>query len=497
MNKVISQYVFLTATCVFLTLFGLSLKGQLLEDFSDDNFSDNPEWTGDIELFRIDNYQLRLNSASGFDSSFLVTPNHSAQLTEWRFWVRLSFTPSDNNHPRIYLISNTSNLRGPVNGYFIQIGKSGTANKRIFFFRQNGTQTTELLAGTDNLATTSNNQIRIRVVRDNAGTWQIFADGNGGNLFKHQGEITDATFTTTQYFGIFCKYTSSNATRFYFDDFYIGPIVIDTIPPSIVNVRAVSSSDVEVLFSEAVEPVSASNINNYSVGGGIGNPGNVTHSTDNPAIVVLHIDENLQNGSTYQLNVDGVKDFAGNALISQQYSFSYYIPIAYDVVINEIMADPTPEVGLPGVEYIELFNRTEFPINVGGWIFQYGASQRYFSNATILPGSYIIAGNAAAIAELQSFGNTVSIEGLPATALSNSGTTIAILDASGKVIHVVRYTDQWYQSGHKIEGGWSLEQIDPENPCGEANNWTASVDLSGGTLGRTNSVKATNPDLTS
>ena len=82
MNKVISQCVFLTATCVFITLFGLSLKGQLLEDFSDGNFSDNPEWTGDIALFRIDNSQLRLNSASGFDSSFLVTPNHSEYSDE-------------------------------------------------------------------------------------------------------------------------------------------------------------------------------------------------------------------------------------------------------------------------------------------------------------------------------------------------------------------------------------------------------------------------------
>ena len=40
---------------------------------------------------------------------------------------------------------------------------------------------------------------------------------------------------------------------------------------------------------------------------------------------------------------------------------------AQDVVITEIMADPSPAAGLPELEWIELRNRSDSDINLLGW----------------------------------------------------------------------------------------------------------------------------------
>src|SRR5690606_21300829 len=62
--------------------------------------------------------------------------------------------------------------------------------------------------------------------------------------------------------------------------------------------------------------------------------------------------------------------------------------------------------------------------------------------------------------------------------------------------HTVTYTLSFYKNDIKKEGGWTLEMIDPRNPCAGLSNWTASSHPQGGTPGKRNAADAVNTDET-
>ena len=77
-----------------------------------------------------------------------------------------------------------------------------------------------------------------------------------------------------------------------------------------------------------------------------------------------------------------------------------------------------------------------------------------------------------------------------------TGATIVLKSSDNKTIHAVQYDVSSYKNELKKAGGWSLEMVDTESPCGGTSNWKASVDVSGGTPGRKNSVDGINKDET-
>ena len=63
----------------------------------------------------------------------------------------------------------------------------------------------------------------------------------------------------------------------------------------------------------------------------------------------------------------------------------------YDIVIDELMADPTPQVGLPNNEWIELRNVSATTYNLLGWKIGDATGQSGAMPAYILkPDSFVI-----------------------------------------------------------------------------------------------------------
>ncbi|MBM3417097.1 MAG: hypothetical protein FJY20_11820 [Bacteroidetes bacterium] len=165
----------------------------------------------------------------------------------------------------------------------------------------------------------------------------------------------------------------------------------------------------------------------------------------------------------------------------------------YDVVIDELMADPTPQVGLPNNEWIELKNTTTVSINLQNWRIGDATSQSGpMPNFTLQPDSFVMVCTGSAVAAMSAFGTTISVTSFPS--LDNGGDQLFLRAANGKTIHAVAYTDAWYQNEVKKDGGWTLEMIDPKSPCAGSSNWKASTSTTGGTPGRKNSIDAINND---
>lgn len=168
-------------------------------------------------------------------------------------------------------------------------------------------------------------------------------------------------------------------------------------------------------------------------------------------------------------------------------------PQRYEVVISEIMANPSPSQGLPEVKYLELCNTSSRTYNLSGWIISDGKNTATIKEDILLvPDSTVILGSSGAIAALSNFGRTIAVSNFPT--LRINGDIIILYSAEHTLIHAVEYNKNWYGNEVKANGGWSLEMIDTKNPCNGADNWRASNSKAGGTPGSRNSIAAINPD---
>jgi hypothetical protein len=83
------------------------------------------------------------------NSSLWVTGN-IPDSTVWDFDLRLSFDPSNQNQLRVYLQSDQADPT-LANGYFIEMGETGSADA-IKFYRQDAGIKTQLAVGQAGLA---------------------------------------------------------------------------------------------------------------------------------------------------------------------------------------------------------------------------------------------------------------------------------------------------------------------------------------------------------
>ena len=180
------------------------------------------------------------------------------------------------------------------------------------------------------------------------------------------------------------------------------------------------------------------------------------------------------------------------SLLIATYTLLNYTLIAHenDIVINEIMADPSPGIALPEWEYIELYNTSFEAININKWKIIIGKKELSFNDDIVIQSDgYLILCHNDAVEELSSYGDC---HGFSSFQITNSGSSISLIDKNDRLISTVDFDISWHSATYKKDGGWSLEQIDVFNPCAGKKNWGSSNDRKGGSPGKMNSIAGEN-----
>ena len=473
---------YLTVTFLFVTFV---TTAQFSEDFSDGDFTVGPTWTGITANFEVDGEnRLHLNAPAESDTSYLSVATTTIDDATWDFWLHMDFNPSSSNYSRVYLVSDQENLMGTLNGYYVMVGN--TADE-ISLYRQDGTSVTKIIDGADDVVDVDGVEVRVRVTRDAAGNWELLRDATGGYSFTSEGTVNDITYTSTAYFGVFCKYTSTRSTLFYFDE--LGVPYVDAVPPTLTSVTALSATELDVLFSEPVDPVTAEAVANYSVDGGVGTPVTAGVDMTDPALVHLTFGTSFTNGASYNLTVSNVEDLDGNSIASPSVEpFIYFMAeeaAMNDVIITELLADPNPIVGLPEQEFFEIYNRSTKIFDLEGWTINDNSTLATFGSYILEPGAYLVICSPGEGAAYE-IANYLEVDGLPT--LTNSEDDLVLKSIEGIEVDSIHYQVGWYADAEKDDGGWTLERKHLDSPCSDGGNWGASINPDGGTPGMQNSI---------
>ncbi|MDX1686218.1 MAG: lamin tail domain-containing protein, partial [Saprospiraceae bacterium] len=266
-------------------------------------------------------------------------------------------------------------------------------------------------------------------------------------------------------------------------------IPVDTVVPLMDGVEIIDSQNILIAFTEALDPDAKLEIELKPKVG-------IESSTlvgDNQTLHIT-LKDALTNGNGYKLSLRGATDINGNRSPLLEVRFQY-IRLAYaspyEILIHEIMADPSPPRALPECEFIELLNNSQKYFNLADYTIADDRSQAFLPDAILAPGEMVILCERTCFDQFMNFGRAIVVNDLPV--INNGGDHLQLVDFAGRVIHAIEFDMTWYGDSERSGGGWSLEMRHPEDVCLGAPNWHAANYEDCGTPGKRNSVTIGEP----
>ncbi|MDW5289857.1 choice-of-anchor I family protein [Formosa sp. PL04] len=246
----------------------------------------------------------------------------------------------------------------------------------------------------------------------------------------------------------------------------------DVTAPSVVHVKNVDETTINIIFSEDITKATAETLSNYSFTPAISLSSVSYNATSNTA-TITH--EGLEKGIEYTLTVGNVEDLEGNIQISDYTSESlYYNTTSEGLIITEIMYN-APSDDSDALEFLEIYNTTNKDITLGGiqvkdegnFIFTF-PEMSVASKTTVLLATDKTTADAFYGVTFLDMPQGIS------NALGNGGEVLEILNTQGETIFTMEYSDDAPWPTAADGSGPSLELLNPEGPFNEGTNWVAA-----------------------
>jgi hypothetical protein len=490
---------------LFLLFVPVSLSGQMIENFETGTLnkwveSSAGRWKADTAGALSGRYSLHHvfdNPDSGNDQTGVPVTNLEPSMgtVKWSFKIRHGYDPSSSNNWGVFLISDNIPAAmapgGPVNGYVIGVNLTGYDDSLRLMKVKNGALSAVLNTGINwqnDIGSAS--AANVIVERSQTGQWKTRVESGAGVLID-SASGTDLELFSAEWFGVYYKYSSTRDRLLWIDDINIdGVFYEDTKPPEVRKCDVYTIHSVNLTLDE--QPGAAFfSPSNFLLNGTSEKARSVLIIS--PCSVRISFENHFINKSENILIINSLCDISANCSQNVPVKFTPVLPETGDVVISEIMADPLPFVSLPGKEYLEIANTTNFKFNLKNWKLTSDGQSASLGETIIYPYERMVLCQLQDTGLFRKFGRVTGVKSFPV--LTDAGRLLVLSDSSGEMIHGVEYSSEWYGDKVKDDGGWSLEMIDTGFPFYSEGNWTASISQSGGTPGMANSVNRSNPDI--
>ncbi|WP_372920441.1 lamin tail domain-containing protein [Salegentibacter sp.] len=260
------------------------------------------------------------------------------------------------------------------------------------------------------------------------------------------------------------------------DDVLIYAAESDIFPPVALEPKPISTDEIQIEFSEPLNNT-ALNISNYTLNS-VPVEGSVEIS-DGGDVVILHLSSPIEIGRYYELGISNVEDLAGNVMEPMTTDIIYN-PMQGGLVITEIMYDEPPVGQRDDLEFIELYNATENPIELGGLRIKGGITSGRLPEYTLEPGAHWVTAKDAAI--FTEFFGVPAHEWHGANLSNDEPETIYIINTdhhSDVMIDIVTYGigSPWPEGA--VGGGYSMELCDASLDNNDPANWSDATMYAG------------------